>query len=238
MTGLDEDDPDGSDTKIDLCLNRSFWEIMNKFNFRENERTATFNTIALEPRYQLPVIFESVKNVAVQDPITLQWFDVNRVSTYQYDKMLNDTEPQVNNGVEQQAMPVAYYREDSAIIFWPTPSKVFPIKIRHLITLADLSDSNNAPVIPQEWHEIIMYGGTYRTLYNMGDLNRAESYKSHTITMMTSTVPVESKEEKNSQMSGGNIGPARGNYMRGFQAQLRYGYGGAGNNFGGGTIEQ
>ena len=238
ICGIDEDDPDGTDTAIDICLNRSFWEIMNKFNFRENERTATFNTIAFEPRYQLPVIFEAVQNVAVQDPITLQWFDVNRMSRYQYDKLLNDTVPQVANGVEQQAMPAFYYREDNAIILWPTPSQVFPIKIRHLITLSDLSDANDIPVIPQVWHEIILYGGVYRTLYNMGDFNRAETMKSQTITMMTSAVPVESKEERNSQMSGGNIGPARGGYMKGYQAQLRYGTGGLWNgNVNGGTIE-
>ena len=82
-----------SNTDADLLLNRAFWELMNKFNFREEEKSSTFPTIAGTEFYSLPTLFESVRNITIQDPGTNSaeaWAPLERITLEEYTNNLDD----------------------------------------------------------------------------------------------------------------------------------------------------
>src|SRR5256885_4174739 len=77
--------------RIDLLLNRSFWEIQYKFPFREKELTATFVTIAGTRLYSLPVPFESLRQLSIEDLIDFSHSVLQRTTIYDYEsKFIND----------------------------------------------------------------------------------------------------------------------------------------------------
>ena len=186
-----------SNDDADLLLNRSFWELLNKFNFREEEKSSTFPTIAGTEFYSLPTLFESVRNIAIQDPDNSEvWAILDRMTIDEYSKNLNDES-------SAEGKPVKYLRENNGIRLSPIPDKAtYVIKLKHRITLADLSSSNLTMVIPQVWHELVLLGGTWRGLQRIRDFEAAREIRNTQIGLINSTVEVESKEEADSPLAG------------------------------------
>lgn len=213
ITGADNDDRARSVVLLDC--NRSFWELMNKFNFKENESVGDFDTVAGDDTYATTDVistFEALRDVTVEDPDLLTWAPVEQASIQEIDAIFN-------SNTYARGKPTKYRREGSTIIFRPVPDQVYTIQCRCWLTLQDLADSATAPTIPQAWHEIIMYGGLYRTFFGIGDVNRGDYFKKHTWDMMGSTIPIESKEQIDTKTAG--ISLARGNYISNYQTRLR-----------------
>lgn|SRR5207302_5728101 len=183
--------------RIDLLLNRSFWEIQYKFPFREKELTATFATVAGTRLYSLPVPFESLRQLSIEDLNDFSHSVLQRTTIYDYESRY------INNpsGTEQDK-PQFYTREGTGIRLLPTPDKVYTLTIKYQTTLADLSTQNNIPVIPQIWHEVILYGALWRGFLRLGDYARAQQSRAHQRELMAEIQPVESKEETDTHLGG------------------------------------
>ena len=190
--GMDEDDlPDEEAT---LLLNRSYWEIIDKFNFREKEVTATFSTEVGISRYNMPQPFEALKQLSIIDPDSRQHTPLERMTAFEYEMLYNEAET-------ERSTPEKYLREGCFARLWPTPDKVYEMVIKYWTTLADLA-ADNDPAIPQVWHEIILYGGVWRGFIDIGDFARANQIKAHQVSLIDSTSPVEAKEEFDTHTGG------------------------------------
>lgn len=193
-TGVDEGDADWGNADILLLLNRSLWFILNRFEFREKETTTQLTTIADTYSYEVDVDFEAMVGAAILD------------SNGQSDKLerIAEADWQHEYNTNSSGIPQFYFRKSDNIILFPTPDDVYTINVSHLITLDDLI-SGNVPPIPREWHELIMLGGIERAYLRLGDLDRSNLINARLLTMIDSTVPVQAKEEEDSQLAGINI---------------------------------
>lgn len=185
------DDTDLPDTKADLMLNRSMWEVMDKFHFREKEVTVTFSTVAGTRLYNMPDPFEAMRLLSIKDPDTNEHKKLKR-TTIEYYENNYDTD------TDAQDFPVYYVREGCAVRLLPTPDDAYELTLKYWTTLADLSDSNTAIVIPPSWHEIILFGAVYRGFLSFGDFVRANGMRQQQIGLINSSVPTEAKEEYDS----------------------------------------
>ena len=100
-------------------------------------------------------------------------------------------------------MPTRYLREDNGIRLSPIPDKATDVvKVKHRVTLADLGDANLTVVIPDVWHELILFGGIWRALIRLKDYEASREIKNQQISLINSTVEVEGKEEIDSPLAG------------------------------------
>lgn len=183
--------------RIDLLLNRSYWAIAYKTPFREKELTATFPTVAGVRLYAIPTPFEALRQLSVEDLNDFSHLPIQRTTIFDYEKrFINDP-----TGVEQDK-PLWYTREGTGIRLLPTPDNVYNITIKYWTSLADLSNSNNTPPIPQIWHEIILFGAVFRGFLRMGDYARAQAAKAHYKELWNEIEPVEAKEETDTHLGG------------------------------------
>lgn len=191
-TGQDEDDlPD--DDAI-LQLNISYWEIIDKFPFREKEVRVTFPTVAGVRAYNAPNPFEALRSLAILNP--------NDNSHKPIDQMAEDRyEQKYDEDTDLQAFPEKYVREGCQFLLYPTPDAEYIITMRYWTTLADLSDTQN-PNIPQSWHDIIYLGALWREYLDIGDHQRMASTIKVQERLINSSVPVEAKEEVNNPRAG------------------------------------
>lgn len=196
-TGTDSGDPQMSRTKVIEYLNRSFWELLDKYHFREKDATKTFNTTEGERRYEVPTPFEALQNIAIIDPDTEQSTPLMRMSTEKYNE-------KYNTDADARAIPTHYIREDCTIRLWPTPdSSEYTIVIKYWMVLDDLNDDvNEQPVVPRAWHEVILYGGIWRAYIALRDFASANAMKAHQKALIDTMVPVEAKEETHSPNAG------------------------------------
>ena len=198
-----EDDIDLTDIAVDLLLNQSWWEIMDKFPFREKERTLRFDMVVGKRDYLVPQPFEAIQTISIistsenseegkhsrLERMTPEWYET------QFDETAGTTPP--------RGTPEKYMRRENGMIVFPSPDLAYEAVIYYLTTLADLEEGVvDTPVVPQVWHEIIYFGGGWRRLLELGDFVRAREIKNHQVTLINSTSPVEAKEEGDTHLGG------------------------------------
>src|SRR6266496_2406681 len=92
---LGVDDTDLPDTAADLLLNRSYWEILDKFPFREKEVTATFSTVSGTRFYKGPTPFEAIQQLSIEDLNSKQHDPLDHIDSYVYEqKYINRADAQ------------------------------------------------------------------------------------------------------------------------------------------------
>lgn len=179
-------------------LNRSFWSICNKYDFRLNETSATGVTVAGTSSYTPPATMDAVSNISLLDPTTLKYFrlDPMTIDVYRTDQ---------STRASDQTIPTNYIRYGSQFLLWPTPDKVYTYQVDFLQSLSDLITSGNPP-IPREWDEAIAYGAAWRVFSDVnGDLARAQWYKNLEANITNTIVPVQAKEEMDYANAGVNV---------------------------------
>ncbi len=182
-------------TGADTYLNRAFWEVLDKFHFREKEKISSFSTAIGEEFYKIPSSFEALQSVAIEDPDTNKHDPLDRITADVFEQKF------VNNA-DDQGKPTHYLRESNGIRLWRVPDLVYTIILRYWCELADLSDTNDPP-IPRTWHEVILFGGVWRAFIGVnGDYTRAQAAKAHQIALVNSMEPAEAKEEFDSHRAG------------------------------------
>ena len=191
----DEDDPDLTNDDVDLYLNMSYWEVQDKFPFREKERTGTFITQIGVRNYEMPKPFESLMHLSIVDLVTGQHQPIDKMDMDEY-------EIKYIEGENAYGKPEKYVREDCFARLWPTPDKLYTVVLRRLITLTDLSDINTVTPIPSVWDEIIVYGGVWRAFIDFGDFARANAMKSHQVTLLDTITPTAVKELGDTSRAG------------------------------------
>lgn len=184
--------------QLDLCLNRAFWEIQNKFPLREKEVVSTFNLIPGIRNYDVIFPTEAVKHLAIRredDSGVFQHYPLEQITRDQYEQLYAETE-------DQWDIPVKYVREGCLMRMWPTPDDDYLITIKRLVALNDLSNVNTSSTIPQVWDEIIMFGGLWRFALELGQLDKVQYYKSLQAEMINTIIPTEVNEtQSNSQLA-------------------------------------
>ena len=193
--GVDENDDGFSDLDCNEKLNRSYWELVDRLNFRENEVTIPFVTIAGSRKYGMPTDYNALQGIAIFD-LNNQSHKLKRMTKDIYDtKYNNDTDNSF------QAIPTDYYREGNFIQLYPTPDQVYNCVLHYWKTLPDLANDSDVLPIQESWHEIVLLGGVWRGYMELGDMTRYNSIKNSQLALIADAVPTQSKEEIDSRLA-------------------------------------
>ena len=198
--GYEEDGTDDlSNDSADLLLNRAFWELLNKFNFREEECSVEFTIAEDEDYTSLPALFESMRKLSIKNADTNKWTPLVRIDIQEFERTTNDDS-------SAKGAPENYFRERNGIRLLSSaggaPDATYTLRIKYRLTLADLDSGNTTLVIPDVWHELILMGGHWRGLHRVKDYEGAREIRNTQIGMINTTVEVESKEEVDSPLAG------------------------------------
>lgn len=188
-----------SDTDISpsdrlLQINKSFWEIADKFEFREAEGEYLFNTVAGTRSYSVPGSFDAMQSLSFENPETFIHTPVTP-----WDK--KDYESSYVNKIDNRSSPVHYYREADKLVLFPTPDKVYPMIMKYLKTLDDLI-SGGTVSIPRGWDEPILFGASYRCWIILGNRDTATWFRNQQVNMIESLIPTKAKEELDNRFAG------------------------------------
>ena len=185
LTG--EDSGDVTDTEVNLLLNKSFWEISDKFPFREKETFECFTFTVGSRLYAAPDPFEAVIGISIVD-------DVNNGHTPLERKTIDWYQQNYDEDTANRSKPSAYIRTDGGYFVWPTPDVAYEGEIYYYITLANLEDDADFPNVPRVWHEIIELGAAHRRLLELRDFVGARELKNEQAIKINTTEPVAAKE--------------------------------------------
>lgn len=198
--GVDLTDFTNGLTDVDTLLNRSYWKVCDVYKFKEKESSVTFPLVSGTSTYVIatltsPVIYDSIQSVAIEDLVTFAHTPLDMMTIQEY-------ESSYINVTTENAKPTRYIRDgqNANIKFWQTPDNIYNVTVYYWKTLNDLV--SGGPLIPQSWHEVILFGAVYRGFYAFGDYNRAKKAKQVYLEMTEESTPVETKEKSNVPNAG------------------------------------
>lgn len=179
-------------------LNRAYWELLDKFKFREKETNDTFVTVIGTESYAAPVPFEALKSIAIEDPNSLKHTPLNPMTADELEQLRI-----TSSSTDAQGYPTKYYREKNQIILWPVPDAVYTIFRHYWTTLADLASGGLTAFPTQNWDEVLLFGGIWRAFIGVnGDYISAQAAKAHQISLIEGTSVNEDKEKVDMHRSG------------------------------------
>lgn len=200
-TSTDINDWTNGNQDLDLYINKSWWDIMDQFDFREKEAgPLVFPTVVGTRSYDLstvvsPIVFDALQRVAIEDINDFKHTDLILMSDFTYENVyVNDT--------SLESKPVNYFCRNSLIYIYPTPDQIYNISLYYLQVLSDITVT---PVIPQAWHEIIESGAKWRALLDKQDYQKADEIRKHQTYLINSRTPVKVKELSDSKYAGVEI---------------------------------
>lgn len=198
--GVESTDFTNGMTDVDLLLNRSYWKVLSEYKFKEKETTTIISTVDGTSSYNLatlisPIIFDALQSVSIEDPINFNHTTLDEMKFQEYqDNFINST--------DEEDKPTRYIRDgqNGNIIFYRTPDQVYSVTLNYWQILSDIQSSG--PVIPKEWHEVVLFGAVYRGFYRFGDYNRGDKATKVYNKLISESTPVEVKEKSNIPHAG------------------------------------
>lgn len=200
---LADDSRSLKDAAVDRLLNRSFWEISDKFPFRLKEATTLVNTVAGTRRYDMPAPYEALRAPGItieEDSVNGKHNPLERMTKVVYESLYSDDS-------NTEALPTNYIREADSFILYPTPDDVYELTIAYNTPFDDLSDANDDPSdsVPRVWHEIILFGAVWRGWLRYNNYIAHREFQKQQAMLINSIEPIESKEEVDSSSAGLSI---------------------------------
>jgi len=159
-THLGMDITDLPDADADRLLNRTWWALSSQLRFDEKDGVFDFITTAGTVSYNTPTDYEAVQKVILES--SDEWHPLVKIADWNMFSL--------SANLEDKDVPTHYSIRDSNLILHPTPDKVYNVAVKYLKTLDDIQSSG--PEAPQEWHEVVLWGGISRGFFARGDWNR------------------------------------------------------------------
>ena len=180
-----------SDTDADRLLNRAWWPLSAQLRFNERETTDTFTTTAGTDSYDIPADSDAVQRVVIQGPTDTDWEPLTKIDDWNMFEKPDD---------EDQDRPSHYSRRNNQFILWPNPDDAYTVRVKYLRTLDDIQSSG--PEVPQEWHEVILWGAIARGFFADGDWTRGNQAQQQQATYITQLDTQETREREDRSLSG------------------------------------
>lgn len=187
--GMDEDDLPNTDA--DRLLNRAWWPIAAQVGFHEKDAETSFLTVAGTRSYSIPTDSDAIQRVVAQGPDDDGYYALTKIDDWSIFEKRDD---------EDQAAPTHYSRRGDQFILWPNPDDEYTVLVKYQQTLTDIDASG--PGVPQEWHEVILWGAVNRGFLLRGDFNRASAAQNQQGLYLNSLTTQKDREHEDRHLSG------------------------------------
>ncbi len=192
--GMDTLDLD--DAAASRLLNRAYWELLDKFPFRDKETYSTLPVVIGTASYTIDfAAIEAISKITIEDPETLKHKPLDKMSLDVYQQNFVNDE-------SAYGRPTNYVRYGNEIILYPTPDVAYVVDYYYAAQLSDLALESDSPSAPRNWHEIILLGAVYRGFLQLQDYERANAARTHWMTLLSSVSMNEAEENKDTPRAG------------------------------------
>lgn len=111
-------------------------------------------------------------------PITIAYPGGNRVLTEISQDQMRQLDPDENMTGEPFHYVVQKYNVDTVTLrIWPTPNAAYALTIDGILTGTDLSADGDKPALPEDFHDVLLFGALGDELMKLEKINLAESFE-------------------------------------------------------------
>lgn len=181
------------DPTTDQLLNRSFWEVQDLYEFREEDATVDIAVVAGTSEYTLQADQDSIESVRILDNNSSEWDAIG----FEDDRQFTEN---TSNNTSSRAKPTNYSRRGNKIVFRNVPNASYTIRVHYRKSLGDVLTAGTG--IPKSWDEVVLYGAIWRGFAKLGDWNRKQQAKATQAELTQPKKSTEVKELGDTRMAG------------------------------------
>lgn len=178
------DTNDVPDVDLNDHINQAYRDIADRFRFHKVRKMCSFPTVSGSKDYALPSALSVI--MSVRDKTT--GAKIKKGDTF-------DDATQESEDHDITGIPISYVRFRNFIRFEPTPNGVYNVEIFYKADVVDLVADDDAPILPETWHEGILKLARHYYYDAKPDVAKAQ-YALAIYQSWVSTKPVEVDQEK------------------------------------------
>lgn len=174
--------------RFDRYINYAYRDIASSLQLAELTATVQFNSVADQPLYLLPESIRVVRALSMQDS-TSQYggWQLEKKDVEWYRAQINRTTTEPSSFVVQRKMLVLY----------GTPSAAKTIVADVRIRPDDLVADTASPILPVEWHELILLMAKAKMAAAVLEFEMAMSFENEWVNWVRRRKDLESDEQEN-----------------------------------------
>ena len=140
--------PDVLPSMLDQWINAAYIDICSSLELEELKGTLTLNLVVSQSLYLLPKAVRAIKLASVIDAVTYGEIGGRQLTLSDLGKYRRSS--------DRVDEPEEYFRVGEMLVLWPTPAKVRALSLDIWIRPTKMVADADSPIIPEEWHEIIL----------------------------------------------------------------------------------
>lgn len=147
-------------TRLDRWINWGYLNMCQLLDIKELWASLAITTVADQPLYTMPAALAWIKKVVVDDPtefVLLGGEELAEIDLDTYRGLPDSDEVDFT-----PLLPQSWFRYQRMAVLWPTPDAAYDLAIDCRIRPLPLTDPQDCPLLPEEFHEAIVYSALAR----------------------------------------------------------------------------
>jgi len=138
---------DISATQLDKWINWGYRKLSSMLTLKELFSSLGITTVADQPFYGLPTSLAWIQRVGIIDDVNFLagGRELEQIDPAEYRLLADNT-----------AEPTSQFRFARMLVLWPTPDSGYDLSIDFRVRVQDLDDDTDSPILPEEFHEVIL----------------------------------------------------------------------------------
>lgn len=181
--------PDVTTPMLDQWINAAYIDICSSLEIEELKGTLTLNLVAGQALYTLPKTVRAITLASVIDAVTYGEVGGRQLTLTDLAKYRRSS--------ERADEPEEYFRVGELFVIWPTPTSVRDLSLDVWVRPAKMTADDHSPIIPEEWHEIILRNARQMAHSDLREWSSAAIAQNEFVGMVRRKTDTEELEEDN-----------------------------------------
>lgn len=185
-------------TRTQGWINKAYRNVAAMLEMNELYASIQLEVVAGQPFYLIPDVVSWITWIGNED--SNDYFDGGRgfeMIDVQGYRMLPDSSAFGSSTL----LPVQYFRYGRMVVLYPTPSIDLTVTMDFRVRPVDLTQPDDSPIIPVEFHEVVMLMGLARACRSVGLRGDGDKWFNDAITTLRPILNTDASERDSMHMS-------------------------------------
>jgi hypothetical protein len=196
--------PAGDYTRLDRWINWGYVNVAQMLDLKELWASILMPTVADQPLYMLPSQVSWIKRVLIQDET--EFVTTGGMELAEIDEQTYRNLPESDEVDTSPLLPQAWFRYGRMLVEWPTPDDVYALAVDCRIRPLPLTDPQDCPLLPEEFHEAICQAAIERAWNALGSYDRSIAAGNRKLSIVRPLLNTDAEERSAMHMG---FAPAR-----------------------------
>lgn len=196
--------PGNDYTRLNRWINWGYVAVAQMLDLKELWASIAMPTVADQPFYLLPSQVSWIKRVMIEDET--EFVTTGGTELEEIDEQTYRTLPESDEIDTTPLLPASWFRYGRMLVEYPTPDAVYSVAMDCRIRPLPLTDPQDCPLLPEEFHEAIVYAAKERAWRALGAPDKAATANNDKLTIIRPLLNTDAEERSGMHMT---FAPAR-----------------------------